>query len=584
MPSRTVDSIIARIIEKYEPGATVSYANSSTRVRSSSGKEYFVKTGMPGEKEQFIAEAECLKAIHTAAPGLAPRLLECSVVSKEIADNERDVGKLVWVSEYKSMGSLTDGPARILAKRLAGELHAYKSTKGFGFSVPTFCGPTRQDNGWYDSWEKCYDALIAGLLAKLPSRYTELHSKGEEIRKRVIPALLGPLVIQPVLLHGDLWVEQSGNVGTDSKSGEPVIFDPSSYFGHNEADLALSRIFGGFPSSFLSTYHQIMPKSEPAEQYELRSDLYQLYHYLNHTVLFGHPYPQTKSCILTMPTASVIPDGYTFMNPFTMVSTNAANRFDELVEKMDNRNPDCFDMYIYNDYFNYGTLDIVDKELSTIHTKIIKKKWDEAYALLEGLTAFFDLSGCSWPMIDDGEQTELTDRVYGASLVTVLRALKKENRLSPEHFPSLETILKLATEWSKGMPQSLDYHTVLQGIGKRLFKDKSAETLALEKARVEEWIDGLPKEDRKRVREMIKEQKEEDKELYGKNKKKEWWDNDRAWEDDDDTDLTLSRVWKDYKAHLREYPNVPMRGPMVWDINDWTEVEKAPFLFSNMDV
>jgi len=30
-----------------------------------------------------------------------------------------------------------------------------------------------------------------------------------------------------------------------------------------------------------------MPKTEPVDQYELRGDLYELFHYLNHTVLFG---------------------------------------------------------------------------------------------------------------------------------------------------------------------------------------------------------------------------------------------------------------------------------------------------------
>lgn len=30
-----------------------------------------------------------------------------------------------------------------------------------------------------------------------------------------------------------------------------------------------------------------MPKTEPVEQYELRLDLYLLFHHLNHTVLFG---------------------------------------------------------------------------------------------------------------------------------------------------------------------------------------------------------------------------------------------------------------------------------------------------------
>ena len=51
--------------------------------------------------------------------------------------------------------------------------------------------------------------------------------------------------------------------------------------------LAIARIFGGIPSTFFSSYHRNMPKSEPVEQYDLRSDLYELYHYLNHTVLFG---------------------------------------------------------------------------------------------------------------------------------------------------------------------------------------------------------------------------------------------------------------------------------------------------------
>lgn len=51
--------------------------------------------------------------------------------------------------------------------------------------------------------------------------------------------------------------------------------------------LAIGRMFGGIPDSFLKTYHEHLPKTEPEEEYELRSELYQLYHYLNHTVLFG---------------------------------------------------------------------------------------------------------------------------------------------------------------------------------------------------------------------------------------------------------------------------------------------------------
>lgn len=46
-------------------------------------------------------------------------------------------------------------------------------------------------------------------------------------------------------------------------------------------------MFGGIPGSFNTTYHEYLPQSEPKDQYDLRQDLYQLYHYLNHTVLFG---------------------------------------------------------------------------------------------------------------------------------------------------------------------------------------------------------------------------------------------------------------------------------------------------------
>lgn len=46
-------------------------------------------------------------------------------------------------------------------------------------------------------------------------------------------------------------------------------------------------MFGGIPQSFFKAYHEYMPKSEPADQYDLRVELYQMFHYLNHTVLFG---------------------------------------------------------------------------------------------------------------------------------------------------------------------------------------------------------------------------------------------------------------------------------------------------------
>ncbi|KAI0778350.1 fructosamine kinase PKL/CAK/FruK [Trametes elegans] len=280
--------VFESILQREDPRVSLTQDGSS--LRSSTGKRYFAKIGSAAERDQFVGEAESLKAIDRAAPGLAPKLVDCGVIDSDSKERDSDVGRPYFLSEYKDIGSLTSSAAKVLGKRLATELHAYKSPQGvFGFHVPTYCGQTRQDNGWYETWPECYDALVGGLVDKLKARggFDSLCKQVQEIRERVIPGLLGPLVIEPVLLHGDLW---SGNTGVDRSTGAPIIFDPSSYFGHNEADLAIGRMFGGLSESFYTAYHEYLPKSEPQEQYGLRQELYQLYHYLNHTVLFGGAY------------------------------------------------------------------------------------------------------------------------------------------------------------------------------------------------------------------------------------------------------------------------------------------------------
>ncbi|TFK77323.1 fructosamine kinase, partial [Pluteus cervinus] len=274
----SIPQVILDELKTIEPDAQLS--GKLPKISSSSGRRYFAKIGNPSEAEQYTGEVESLKAIAAAAPGLAPQVLAFGV---------GETGKPHFASEYKDLRSLSSSEkaATVLAQRLATGLHAYQSGEGFGFHVPTYCGTTRLKNGWYSRWDECFSALIGELLDKLGSRYSGLKKNGEEIRHRVIPKLLGKLDIQPVLLHGDLW---SGNVGVDNVTGNPIIYDPASYYGHNEADLAIGRMFGGFPDSFYSTYHSQLPKTEPVDEYNLRAELYELFHYLNHTVLFSGSY------------------------------------------------------------------------------------------------------------------------------------------------------------------------------------------------------------------------------------------------------------------------------------------------------
>jgi len=87
----------------------------------------------------------------------------------------------------------------------------------------------------------------------------------------------------PVLIHGDLW---SGNVHCD-RDGNPCLVDPATYWGWAEADLAMTELFGNFNREFYESYESV---SDIEKDWRERSPLYNLYHLLNHLILFGPSY------------------------------------------------------------------------------------------------------------------------------------------------------------------------------------------------------------------------------------------------------------------------------------------------------
>jgi fructosamine-3-kinase len=111
---------------------------------------------------------------------------------------------------------------------------------------------------------------------------TSLVRHGEQLRAR-LPAFFSDYRPAPALLHGDLW---SGNFSALS-DGTPVVFDPASYYGDREADLAMTELFGGFDQDFYAAYRAAWP---PDPGYAVRKSLYNLYHVLNHDQLFGGGY------------------------------------------------------------------------------------------------------------------------------------------------------------------------------------------------------------------------------------------------------------------------------------------------------
>jgi fructosamine-3-kinase len=73
-------------------------------------------------------------------------------------------------------------------------------------------------------------------------------------------------------------------VGDD---GYACLIDPAVYYGNREADLAMTKLFGGFDSRFYSSYNEAYPLPDG---YEYRENIYKLYHVLNHLNLFGGGY------------------------------------------------------------------------------------------------------------------------------------------------------------------------------------------------------------------------------------------------------------------------------------------------------
>ena len=261
-------------------------------------RRYFVKTSSngPAAQEMFLGEYESLNAIASAVPGFCPRGIAWGALD--------DGGRTFFlVTEFLELGGGRAGKGkgdRSLAQRL-GKLHSTPAApdpetgrRRFGFPVATFCGDTRQGNGFRDSWAEFYaEERLMSVLGVSEERNgrgdRELRGLVERTAREVVPALLGDghlggeRGVVPVVVHGDLW---SGNAdwgvivgsgsGDDDDAGGDVVYDPSACYAHSEFELGIMRMFGGFGSRFFEEYHRVVPKTEPVGEYEDRVRLYEL--------------------------------------------------------------------------------------------------------------------------------------------------------------------------------------------------------------------------------------------------------------------------------------------------------------------
>ena len=247
----------------------------SRKLQLESGKVFFLKQLRGSSSGAFDAEESGLKELRKSGTVNVP----------EVVHKGADFLLLQWIEAGYSK---SNSSMEMLGRQFA-ELHRYRGKK-FGFSEDNLLGDSPQSNKPSKegrlNWAKFYAEnrleFQTNLAVKKGYATPELTNLMENLIKKFSDLISGTEE-EPSLLHGDLW---SGNYLIDGR-GIPWLIDPAVYYGHREADMAMTSLFGGFSNAFYSAYKSAYPI---APGYAEREPLYQLYHLLNHLNLFGTGY------------------------------------------------------------------------------------------------------------------------------------------------------------------------------------------------------------------------------------------------------------------------------------------------------
>ncbi len=234
-------------------------------------ESYFVKTNRAGLLPMFEAEAAGLTAMAAS---------QSIKVPEPVCYGEAD-GQSYLVLEYIEFGGRSN--EALLGEQLAG-MHRYTNSR-YGFDINNTIGSTSQFNEYDEDWVSFYQEKRLTFQLKLAMRNgcgSHFIDQGMRLVEQV-PVFFKTYTPVASILHGDLW---GGNYSY-TKDGTPIIFDPATYYGDREADVAMTELFGGFGPGFYDAYNNAWALDEG---YPVRKVLYKLYHVLNHFNLFGGGY------------------------------------------------------------------------------------------------------------------------------------------------------------------------------------------------------------------------------------------------------------------------------------------------------
>ena len=240
----------------------------SYQLQTEAGEKLFLKYHHSPPDKLFIAEAKGLATIAKTRTCATPEV---------IASNKNYL--LLELIETKP----PDQQYWQQFGRQLAQLHRIPQPN-FGFEKNNYCGLTPQINQIETDGYKFFGEHRLGFQANLAAKHNLINRDERNTIQRIIDNL--PQLVpkqSPALIHGDLW---SGN-HLCRQDREPVLIDPAAHRCWAEAEIAMTKLFGGFPESFYSAYLEVNPLQPGWQQ---RLPLYNLYHLLNHLNLFGRGY------------------------------------------------------------------------------------------------------------------------------------------------------------------------------------------------------------------------------------------------------------------------------------------------------
>jgi protein-ribulosamine 3-kinase len=221
----------------------------------------------------FEAEAKGLNLLRNPGGAMVPEVLETGTA-----------GDMAYLAmEYVGRGP--DGglnPDDSFGAMLAA-LHR-NSAAQFGLDHDNYMGSLPQSNRMHQSWNEFFihERLLPQLkIARDEGSLGSSESHAFDLLFKRLPEIIPEEA--PALVHGDLW---SGNYLTGSQ-GQIWLIDPAVAYGHREVDIAMSKLFGGFPATFYEAYSAHFPL---IKGWESRIEIFQLYPLLIHVNLFGGGY------------------------------------------------------------------------------------------------------------------------------------------------------------------------------------------------------------------------------------------------------------------------------------------------------